>query len=172
MTDASTWHGITDDTVAEGFVRKLVAAKIELARIRRNAQAEIDRIQAKAIADGKTVSDEIAWRENELTGYHRRIREKDPTRKKYPLAGADLVHRVGSKSTKVLDERAFVVWALVNAPAALKIEPRVSVLDPSHGFTRTKTGTIVAAGGEIVPGVSVVTGDDSYTVSLSTGGEA
>ena len=168
------WAGITDDSLAQWALNKLAADKTELARLRRNAQAEIDRIQAKAADDERPVQDKIDHWQNELTGYFRRLREADPKLKTYKLPGGNRVHRKGRTSTVVNDAEEFTRWALeTGTVAALKMTPQVSALTPAHGFARTDDGVIVfAKDGEIVPGVSVVTGDDSYTVNLETGDEA
>ena len=168
MTDVSTWHGITDDETAQRLLRSLASKHAERERIRRNAQAEVERIQTKALEDERPITAKIEWLENELTGYLRRLRESDPKLKTYKLPGGNLVHRVGSKRVSVVDEPAFVEWALVNAPGALAYKPQVSVLNPAHGFVRTEDGTIVAAGGEVVPGVVEVRGEDRYGVDLNT----
>lgn len=172
MTDASTWHGITDDSTAQWALTKLAGYTAELQRLRRNAQAEIDRIQAKAADDERPVQDKIDHWQNELTGYFRRLRENDPKLKTYKLPGGNLTHRVGSKRTTVVDEPAFVEWALENAPAALAYKPQVSVLNVAHGFVRTDDGTIVSTDGVVVPGVREERGEDRWGVDLSTGGEA
>lgn len=167
----SEWHGITDDTLAQWALGKLAAYTTERDRIRRNAQAEVERIQAKALADEKPITDKIDHWTQELTGYHRRLFDADPKRKTYKLPGGNLVRRSGRASTKVTDPAVFVEWAIKAAPAALNISPLVSVLTPSHGFIRTDEG-IVTADGEAVPGVEIVTADDTYSVSLTTGDDA
>lgn len=174
-TDAPTgWTGVTDDSAAQWALRTLASYHSERDRIRRNAQAEVERIQTKALADEKPIAAKIEWLTNELTGYHRRLLAADPKLKTYKLPGGNLVHRKGRTSTVVNDAEEFTRWALeTGTVAALKMTPQVSALTPAHGFARTDDGVIVfAKDGEIVPGVSVVTGDDSYTVSLPTGGEA
>ena len=172
MTDSDTWQGVDDDDTTQRLLRRIARSTRERDRIRRNAAAEIDRIEAKALADEKPLTESIEWAENELEGYLRRLRQSDPKLKTYKLPSGNLTVRAGRSRTIVNDSPAFVEWALSAAPAALKIEPLVSVLTPSHGFTRTETGTIVAAGGEVVPGVEVVTGDESYGVTLNTGDES
>ena len=169
--DALTWQGVQDDDTAQRLLRSLARNTRERDRIRRNAAAEIDRIQAKAIADEHPLTEKIGWLENELAGYLRRLRESDPKLKTYKLPGGNLTVRAGRSRTIVNDGPAFVEWALSAAPAALKIEPLVSVLTPSHGFVRTDDGPIVNADGEVVPGVEVVTGDESYGVTLNADGE-
>ena len=159
---------VEDDEDARKTMRRLRRATDELNRIRRNAQAEIEEVQRKALDDEGSLADEIRARENALADYHRRILEANPKAKTYKLPGGNLTHRVGSKSVKVTDEPAFVEWALVNAPRALAYKPQVSVLNPAHGFVRTEDGTIVAAGGEVVPGVVEVRGEDRYSVDLNT----
>jgi len=168
------WTGVTDDSAAQWALRTLASYHSERDRIRRNAQAEVERIQTKALADEKPIAAKIDWLTNELTGYHRRLLAADPKRKTYKLPGGNLVHRKGRTSTVINDAEEFTRWALeTGTAAALKMTPQVSALTPAHGFARTDDGVIVfAKDGEIVPGVSVVTGDDSYTVSLETGDEA
>lgn len=172
MTDSDTWQGVHDDDTAQRLLRSIARNTHERDRIRRNAAAEIDRIQAKALADEKPLTDSIEWAENELEGYLRRLRQSDPKLKTYKLPGGNLTVRAGRSRTVVNDSPAFVEWALSAAPAALKIEPLVSVLTPSHGFVRTDEGVIVNADGEVVPGVEVITGDESYGVTLNTGDES
>ena len=171
-SDSDTWQGVQDDETAQRLLRSLARNTRERDRIRRNAAAEIDRIQAKALADEKPLNERIEWLENELSGYLRRLRQSDPKLKTYKLPGGNLTVRAGRSRTVVHDSHAFVEWALSAAPAALKIEPLVSVLTPSHGFVRTDEGVIVNADGEVVPGVEVVTGDESYGVTLNTGDES
>ncbi len=168
------WTGVTDDSAAQWALRTLASYHSERDRIRRNAQAEVERIQTKALADEKPIAAKIDWLTNELTGYHRRLLAADPKRKTYKLPGGNLVHRKGRTSTVVADPAAFTEWATTNGMlGVLKMTPQVSALTPAHGFARTDDGTIVTASdGEVVPGVSVVTGDDSYTVNLETGDEA
>lgn len=177
MTDDQTiptggWAGITDDAAAQWALGKLAAHTAERDRIRRNAQAEVERIQAKALDDERPVTDKIEWFEGELTGYLRRLRDADPTLKTYKLPSGNLAHRKGRTSTKVTDAAAFVEWAITAAPAALNVSPLVSVLTPAHGFIRTAEGTIVTADGEPVPGVEIVTAEDTYSVTLAPGGDA
>lgn len=172
-TDAPTgWTGVTDDSAAQWALRTLASYHSERDRIRRNAQAEVERIQTKALADEKPIAAKIDWLTNELTGYHRRLLAADPKLKTYKLPGGNLTHRVGSKRTTVVDEPAFVEWALENAPAALAYKPQVSVLNVAHGFVRTDDGTIVSTDGVVVPGVREERGEDRWGVDLSTGGEA
>lgn len=168
------WTGVTDDSAAQWALRTLASYHSERDRIRRNAQAEVERIQTKALADEKPITAKIDWLTNELTGYHRRLLAADPKRKTYKLPGGNLVHRKGRTSTVVSDPVAFISWALdSDLEGVIKVAPQVSALTPAHGFARTDDGTIVSASdGEVVPGVSVVTGDDSYTVNLETGDEA
>lgn len=168
------WTGVTDDGLAQWALTKLAGYKAERDRIRRNAQAEVERIQTKAIADEKPLTGKIDWLEAELTGYLRRIREADPKVKTYRLPGGNLVHRKGRTSTVVSDPVAFISWALDSGmDGVVKIAPQVSALTPAHGFSRSDEGIILnSATGEIVPGVQVVTGDDSYTVNLETGDES
>lgn len=169
----SEWHGITDDTLAQWALGKLSAYTAERDRIRRNAQAEVERIQAKALADEKPITDKIDHWTQELIGYRHRLEADRPDlAKTYKLPGGNLVRRAGRKSTVVRDSAAFVEWAIKAAPAALNISPLVSVLTPAHGFIRTDEGAIVTADGEAVPGVEIVTADDTYSVSLQTGDDA
>lgn len=173
MTDASTWNGITDDTTAQWAITKLAGYHRELARLRSNAQAEIERIQTKALDDEAPVRAKIEHWTTELVGYRHRLEDADPLLPKtYKLPGGNLLRRAGRKSTVVDNVAEFVAWALDHAPAAIKYEPQVSVLTPAHGFRRLDDGCIVDADGEQVPGVQIVTGPDTYKVDLNTETEA
>ena len=70
--------------------------------------------------------------------------------------------RAGRSSVKVMDETAFVAWAIDNAPDALSYKPKVSAL---KDMDRADDGHLVAPDtGEIVPGVVEVVGEPTYSV--------
>lgn len=152
------WQGVTDDALAAWAIDRIAAYTAERDRIRANAKAYIEQIQADAIADEAPLNDKIGWFTGEVIAYYHGL--PDPP-KTYKLPNGQIVRRAGRESTQVTDEEAFIEWAATNAPAAVKLSPLVSGL-PKWGHT--DDGLIVSPDGEPVPGVRVTRGDDTVTV--------
>lgn len=152
------WQGITDDPLAAWAMDKLAEAHAERDRLRRNAQAYIDQIQADALRDESPLTDRIAWFEGELRAYFEGL-PGDPST--YKLPNGQIQRRKGRTSTKVVDADEFLAWAAEHLPDAVKRTPLVSAL---KGATRTDDGTVVTDGGEIVPGVEIVTAEPTVTI--------
>lgn len=167
----SGYHGITDDTLASWAFRKLGAYQREVDRIRRNAQEQIDAIQAKARRDEKTAADKVDWFRSELVAYRHKLEAERPDLPStYKLPFGDLTRRKGSLSVVVADPAVALPWVRDNAPEALGDKIRVSTF---KGWKRTDAGTIIAPTGEPVPGVVEQRGPDTYGVTLAvTGAEA
>lgn len=167
--DAPTgYQGITDDSLASWAFRKLGAYKREVERIRRNAQVEVDTIQAKAQRDEKPLADKIAWFTAELVAYRHKLEAERPDLPgTYRLPYGDLTRRKGSLSVVVDDPAAALPWVRENAPEALGDKIKVSTF---KGWKRTDDGTIVSPSGEPVPGVIEQRGPDSYGVALAKAG--
>lgn len=161
--EASARFEITDDALAEWALRKLAAAVSEASRLRRIAQAEIDRIQLWAEDAERIVGRDASFFTSKLIDYRRTLEARDPKLPgTYKLPAGSLKRTAGRESTKVLDKPALVTWALGNAPEVLKDpEPLVSAMSD---WQRTEAGEIVSPDGDKVPGVQVVKGDPSYTV--------
>lgn len=161
--EASARFEITDDALAEWALRKLAAAVSEASRLRRIAQAEIDRIQLWAEDAERIVGRDASFFTSKLIDYRRTLEARDPKLPgTYKLPAGSLKRAAGRESTKVLDEQSFVTWAIDNAPDALA--PPKPLVSTMKTWPRTEAGEIVSPDGDKVPGVQVVKGDPSYTV--------
>lgn len=167
--DAPTgYQGITDDSLASWAFRKLAAYQREVDRIRRNAQEQLDAIQAKARRDEKTAADKVAWFRSELVAYRHKLEAERPDLPgTYKLPFGDLTRRKGSLSVIVDDPAVALPWVRENAPEALGDSIKVSTF---RGWKRTDDGQIVSPAGELVPGVVEKRGPDSYGITLVVAG--
>jgi len=153
---------VDGDNTAQWAIDKIAAATEERDRIRRNAQDAIEQIQAKALRDEARSTRTIEFMTGKLIDYRRRLEAENPKLPKtYPLPNGDLCVRAGRPSVKVIDEGAFVDWAVDHAPQALTYKPKVTGL--KH-LDRGPDGVLVTDAGEQVPGVREVQGEPSYSV--------
>lgn len=156
---------ITDDVVARWAFRKLNAAQAEQARIRADAQAEIDRVTAWAEQAAAGPAHDAAFFTAKLVEYRRTLEAANPKLPgSYKVATGTIKRNPGQPSTKVVEKDRFVAWALTNAPAALKHEPLVSAMADWPRKDLSEVTVIVdPSSGEVVPGVEVVEGDATYS---------
>lgn len=160
-TEARQAWRIDGDNTASWALRKLAAMEAERDRIRRAAQAEIDRVQAWATAAEAGPNRAIEFFTGKLIDYRRDLEEQNPKlAKTYKLPAGDIAVRAGRPSVKVVDESAFVDWAVDHAPQALTYKPKVTGLKdlPRSGEQ------IIDGNGEPVPGVVEITAPPSYSV--------
>lgn len=164
-TAQQAWE-VDGDNTAMWAIDKIHTATEERDRIRRNAQHQIEQIQAKALRDEATATRTIDYMTGKLIAYRRRLEAANPKLPKtYRLANGDLTVRAGRASVKVIDESAFVDWATDNRPSALTYKPKVSAL---KDCARTDDGYLVVKdSGEIIPGVVEITAEPTYTVKPS-----
>ena len=171
------WPGrIETDEHAMWCLRKLRRHQAEVDRIRRNAQAEIDAIQAKAAHDEAQAARSAEWHKGQLTSYMVRLVAADESLRTYRLPLGNLTARSAKAKPVVTDGAAFTEWARVSAPEALRMTPALSVIakweraevaeSPDDPTTLTP---VVVHGGEVVPGVDIEPGGLSYSVSLTKG---
>ena len=154
----SGWQGVIDDSTAAWALARIAEKVTEIDRLRRNAQAYIDQIQADALRDEKPLTDAVAYLEGELRRYYESLPGQPST---YKLPTGKIERRAGRPSTKVTDAAAFLAWAVERCPAAVKRTPLVSVL---KDFARTDDGALVTPDGEPVPGVEVVVGEPTVSI--------
>lgn len=161
---------IDGDKTAMWAIGKIHDATEERDRIRRNAQHQIEQIQAKALRDETGSTRTIEFMTGKLIAYRRQLEQENPRLPKtYRLANGDLCVRAGRPSVKVIDESAFVDWASDNRPSALTYKPKVSAL---KDLDRADDGHLVdPETGEIIPGVVEITADPSYSVKPSVNEE-
>lgn len=156
-------YRIGGDREAAWAFRKLTAAKEEIARL--EAQAKLHRDQIASWLDGALAGPkaDAAFFESVLIDYRRRLDrdapEGKPVRKTYPVPGGTLAKRKGPLVVEVTDEDAFVAWALVHDPAAVKITPQVSRVKDAYTVPEPPKnedewdGPVLLEGGETIPGV-------------------
>ena len=155
----SGYIGVTDDALAVWALGKRAKLETEVKRIRENTQRYIDEIQADATAAESTLLSKMAWFDAELRGYYEGLHNPPGT---YKLPNGTIKRNAPRKSTKVVEPAEFVRWALDNAPDTLKYEPRVSEMKT---WARTEDGSILSPDGERVPGVQVVAGEPTFTIT-------
>jgi len=166
-TAQQAWN-IDGDKTAMWAIGKLHDATEERDRIRRNAQHQIEQIQAKALRDEARSTRTIEFMTGKLISYRRQLEAVNPKLPKtYRLANGDICVRAGRASVKVIDESAFVDWASDNRPSALSYKPKVSALKdlPRSGER------IIDEDGATIPGVVEVVSDPSYSVKPSVNEE-
>ena len=164
--DAPLWE-CTDDAAAGWCLRKIARAKAEMLRHEENAEYEIAGIRQWLDEVSSPLARTIGFFEGRLIGYRRRLEDENPDLPlTYKLPGGDLVRRAGRAKTVVVDEEAFVAWALEAAPDAVKTKPLTSRLLTKE-FEVTEAGALVdLRTGELVPGVQVSPGSPTYGVKV------
>lgn len=153
------------DREAEWAIDMVLRGETERDRIRANAQAAIERIQAKALRDEARSVRTVEFFTSKLIGYRRRMEAENPKLDKtFHLANGDLCVRAGRKSVQVDDESAYIDWAIESAPQAVTYKPKVSGL---KDLPRQDGQIIDPSSGEPVPGVREVVGSPTYSVKPS-----
>jgi len=157
---------IDGDNTAVWALRKLAAQEAEIERIRRTAQAEIERVQAWALTAENGPARAADFFRSKLIDYRRRLEADNPALPKtYRTPAGDIAVRAGRTSVKVIDESQFVDWAVDHKPSALTYKPKVTGL---KDFPRSGEQIIDPETGEAVPGVASHTADPTYSVKPST----
>lgn len=173
---------VTDDQQARWAARILRRERAEVDRIRRNAtHARQEVMDAAAILIADIEADEhdqlaphlkqVERFENLLIDYRRHLEDQDPKLAgTYRFVGGAVKRVKGRESVEVVDADGFVAWAEQSAPGLLRTKVEIdkqAVKDAP--LNRTEDGLLFdgVGSGEVVPGVRIVTGDDTYTVDLA-----
>ena len=145
-------------------MRKLAAAKREIDRIKDAANAERNKVTDWETDALKGPQHDAGYFEALLIDRLHQLEVENPDLPKtYRVPGGALVRRKLPDRIEVVDSEAFLTWAQVNAPDAVKVTPLVSALS---GLPRTDEGDLVTSEGEVVPGVGVSAGGESYSVKV------
>lgn len=158
---------IKDDSGAEWALLKLSKARREYAAKVEMAEAERARIDAWLKTEAESTEHDIAFFEGVLREYHESVLAEDPKATQISLPAGKLKSRAGSRSVVVSDLETFKTWALDNAAALL----RVSVEPDKRALKELPVndeGTAITEDGEPVPGVTVIDGERSFRVELSS----
>lgn len=156
--DAEGWR-IDDDHAAQWALRRLKADAAELARVKAvydDERAILDNWLAgqQARHDGEKLRAHLA-------DYYRRLIDDGHTGP-YRLPSGRLSIRTGRLSRRVVDTDAAIAWCQEHAPDALKVGLSVSLLPGCD-----RDGQIVTDDGEVIPGIEVTRGDDTFVVALT-----
>lgn len=184
MTDLTDWTDPTDphvpaepearerwaidgDATATWALRRLAAARAELARIEDRHADERNRLDRWATDASRGPLHDAEFFTGKLIDYRRQLEAADPKlRATYPLPGGSVKRRKGSQQVEVTDEASFVEWATANAPRLLAVAPSKAAIREALVVTDEETGILVdPATGEQVPGVTRPRGADTYSVT-------
>lgn len=170
--EPNTPFRVTDDSGAQWVLRKLRREENEIARLNAIATAERDRINEWQTREARPHADNVARWTALLVDYRKYLDELDPkTPAHYTLPDGTLKRTKGRQSVEVLDEGEFIAHAeshdmadLVHVKksvdkAALK---KLRAVDQGNGVA-----VIAGVDGFPLPGVVLVTPEDSYTVTLT-----
>lgn len=154
---------VTDDEEAKWAMRQLARAHAEIARIRHEADVEVKRVMAWAEQAERSPQGDAEFFEARLIEYRRLLEANDPKLPQtYKLPTGSLKRAKGRERAVVEDEAAFREWALDNARHLLSVRPS---LNDVKALPHPDGRPLLA--GEVVPGVRVERGPDSYTVALA-----
>jgi len=158
---------ITDDQQATWAMRKLMSLRKRQAEIDALARVEIERIESWHLhASGGLIAD-TNYFTGVLVEYARAERETND-RKSISLPYGMVKSRAGSRHVEVSDVAAFTQWAQANSPTLLRVrvEPDKAAIKASLKDEGT-AGVIDTTTGEIVPGVTIVQSQTTYTVETN-----
>lgn len=161
-----------DESEAERQLWRLSKVEGQMDRLRMNAadmRKALDDREAELLAPLLVRQSELRdW----LVSYRRFLENTDPRLpKSYQMIGGVLTRRKGVASVEVDDLDGFVAWAEANRPDLLRRVPERVEVDKAavkaapfsrHGDNGTED--LIDAGGEVVPGVRLVTPEDRYDV--------
>lgn len=163
---------LADADYAGRRYRQAQAAAGDITALATLRKAEIDEWATKARARH---DDTAAFFAGRLEHFHRTERERDPKHNKTIELPCGVVQRsqAGKLSVVVDDEAAAVAWAEQSAASAVvypapKIDKTVAAAlfgAKAKGETTEGTYPAVSADGEVVPGISIVRGSTTYTIS-------
>lgn len=170
--DTYTVNDLADADYCGRRYRQAQAASGDITALATRRKAEIDEWAQKARA---RYDDTAAFFAGRLEHFHREQRLADPKHAKTVdlPCGVILRSQAGKLSVVVDDEQAAVAWAEQSAASAVvypapKIDKTVAAAlwgAKAKGETAEGTYPAVSADGEVVPGISIVRGATSYTLS-------
>lgn len=149
---AERWQ-ITGTETAAWAMGKVAAAHADLDELKRQAAEWKQRVDEWLEHESAPLVRRIEFFSGHLERYALDVREADPKKKSLVLPSGVVKTRVSNPRVEVVDDEAFVEWAAVNAPDAVRVvrKPLVSAL-----AWEDRDGVPVADGGEIIPGLAVV----------------
>lgn len=171
VLDAEVAGWLTDDSKASWALRKLAAARAELARLTGIHDSEIARIVEWLAGASKGPLTDIAFFEAALIDYRRRLEAADPNLlATYRLPDGAIARRRNPDRFVVVDDGAVIDWLETlpdgdPARGALQTSRRVLV-SKLRDYLNAVDGVVFDVDGEVVPGVEYVAGDVTYRVTV------
>lgn len=166
---------IATDEEANRTLRRIGAVTREVDRLDLGAQIEHDRIERATTAAKTPLLNRISRDRAALENFMRNLVADDPGRKTYKLACGTLKKRVGAESVLVADPAAVEAWVSedpVERRRFLRIKTEVDRAEikaavRSGSYQVDEHGRVFdPIGTADMPGVSIVRGDDTYTVEV------
>lgn len=170
--DPATPFRVVDDSAAQWVLRQLRKHETEIARLHAIATAERTRIDEWQTREARPHADKVAHWTAMLVDYRKYLDELNPsTPAHYTLPDGTLKRTKGRQSVEVLDEGAFIEHAESHDMGDL-LNVKVSVNKTAVKALKADdqgNGVAVPIGldGFPIPGVVLVTPEDSYTVTLT-----
>ena len=154
------------DQDATWALRKLGAVRKQIAANNAIAEAEANRIAAWLAAVNEPLKKQVTFVENILNGYAVHERAKD--RKTIVLPYGKIATREIADKWEVADPDAFVAWAKDGHEELIKVTTKPESLTViKSALNVAEDGTVLADGGEPVPGVTCTKSTD-VSVTITT----
>lgn len=144
-------------------LRRVAKIRRERDTFKELVEAEIARIRAVLEHRTETLNAQESWHLDRLRRYHEAALRLDPKAKTIGLPNGSLKARAGQARFVYDDEEACVSWLADNAPDMVRVKREVDKVRMKARLA-VLDGHAVSADGEIVPGVSVLPGETSFTV--------
>lgn len=165
-TDEERERWVCDnDRKAAWHLRRIAEHEAEVARIKAVADEDIAAVRQWADDAARPEQSSIDFHRGSLIAYRYRLEDEGKVPATYKLPGGNIVRRKGRESYQVTDPDAFLDWARVNETTAISEKPLVTPIKSAP--YRAVDGQVVTEEGEVVPGVEVVTGEDTVSVKVN-----
>lgn len=164
----------TDLDEIDWCARRLDRARQRMIDVEAVATREYERIRAWVGAEQEKAGRDATYFEGRIIDWHHRVLEDDPKAKTINLpCGAAVKSTAGRLRVEVEDPNALVPWLEEHATTALEWpEPKVKLTELAKRFGSKAQGETepgpypaITPEGEIVPGVKIVRGQRSHTVT-------
>lgn len=186
---ASTYEAPEDDEARAAFrvegpeqaawaARKLAMAQAEIAEINRQEDAELDRIQEWAQSALKQPQRDFNFFTGLLTDWHRRLLDRELAEdadgewdrvkhKRRTLPNGVTVAARRNPDSWQVDRDSFVPWAEAHGLGDLvKVEKTPRIAEAKKALAASGATVVNPATGEVVEGVTVITGEVTIAVKV------
>lgn len=156
---------ITDDGAAAWAMRKLRAIRSKQADNAKIAQDERDRIDLWLAEVNAPLDRDAMYFEQILTDYALRVRENpDDGRKSLNLPAGKVATRTSQAKWQV-DAEQFLGWARTSHPDLIRVKEEADLTKIKETLAVTPDGVAVSPEGEPVPGITVLPGGITASVT-------